>query len=230
MPQSVVTVCCALQYGLCTCADAMQSIQDNYEVLQDLWEWSLENCSDTEMKARIRGHRVTSHMKLYYFFFGLCLGQALLQRADVLSVAFQHQDLSAAEEQALAAMTVRTPRTLRSDEQFQIFWKETRGKATACQVSEPSLPRQRSAPARFEDGIPQPEFHTKVEDHYRQIYYGVLDLLTTCLEDRPSLIKLTTTCICTVRSFFAKQPGVKTTLSTLRQSQNSSSQQDYRRT
>jgi len=153
----------------------MQSILDNYEILQDLWEWSLENCSDTEMKARIRG--VASHMKLFNFFFGLCLGQALLQHADMLSVALQHQDLSAAEGQALAAMTVKTLRTLRSDEQFQIFWKETRGKATVCQVSEPSLPRHRRAPARLEDGMAQPEFHTNVEDHYRQIYYGVLDLL-----------------------------------------------------
>ena len=163
-------------------AEAMESILENYQVLVDLWDWSLTNCSDTDMKARIRG--VASHMMKFDFFFGLCLGQCMLRHADTLSATLQKEDMSAAEGQAVAAMTVKTLRSMRTDEQFQMFWNVTTKKADLCHVDQPKLPRRRRAPARLETGMAQPEFPNSIEDHYRQIYYGVLDLLTTCLEDR----------------------------------------------
>ena len=66
-------------------AEAMQSIIINfvYEVLMELWEWSLENCSYTDTKAKFRG--VSSSMEKVDFFFGLCLGECILKHADTLS-------------------------------------------------------------------------------------------------------------------------------------------------
>ena len=51
----------------------LDSILKNYSNLQNLWEWALENCSDTEMKARIRG--VSIHMEDFDFYFGVALGK-----------------------------------------------------------------------------------------------------------------------------------------------------------
>ena len=41
---------------------------DKYDELMGLWEWSLTNVHDTEMKARIRG--VQSYMQQFKFLFG----------------------------------------------------------------------------------------------------------------------------------------------------------------
>ena len=76
-------------------AQAMDSIILNYTELDDLWKWSLEDCKDTEMKARIRG--VQAHMSKFDFFFGLVLRQCLLKHSDNLSATLQSQRMSAAE-------------------------------------------------------------------------------------------------------------------------------------
>ena len=75
--------------------DAMTSIISNYNVLHELWEWSLDNCTVTEMKAQIRGVQV--HMQQFEFFFGLVLGCNLLLHTVSLSVCLQRESLSAAE-------------------------------------------------------------------------------------------------------------------------------------
>ena len=49
---------------------------------------------------------------------------------------------------------------------------------------EPTLPRKRKAPKRFEVGIGEAEFHVNVEEHYRAIYYEALDLIIQCIDDR----------------------------------------------
>ena len=61
----------------------MASIISYYSVLHELWDWSLRNCTVTEMKARIRGAQV--HMQQFKFFFGLVLGRDLLQHMPILT-------------------------------------------------------------------------------------------------------------------------------------------------
>ena len=60
----------------------MTSIISNYNVLHELLDWSLDNCTFTEMKARIRG----VYMQQFEFFFGLVLGCNLLLHMVSLSV------------------------------------------------------------------------------------------------------------------------------------------------
>ena len=36
-------------------AKSLNSVMSNYTYLIELWEWAAKNCSDSEMKARIRG-------------------------------------------------------------------------------------------------------------------------------------------------------------------------------
>ena len=163
-------------------AESMKSILDNYPTLQELWTWSIENCSDTEMKARIRG--VQAQMQRFDFFFGLVLGQCLLQHADSLSAFLQSLAMSAAEGQTIAALTLSTLREIRNDEKFSLFWQKVTTLASENLVDEPVLPRQRRAPRWFEEGSALPEFHTNPEDMYRQIYHEALDLLKATITDR----------------------------------------------
>ena len=55
----------------------MTSAISIYSVLHELWEWSLDNCTVTEIKARIRVVQI--HMQHFVFIFGLELGRNLLQ-------------------------------------------------------------------------------------------------------------------------------------------------------
>ena len=51
-------------------------------------------------------------------------------------------------------------------------------------VSDPSLPRKRRAPQRFEDGSSAGYFHPTAEDHYRQIFFEAVDHVVQAIRNR----------------------------------------------
>ena len=56
--------------------------------------------------------------------------------------------------------------------------------AEKLEVSEPALPHRRKVPKRLEYGTAAHEYPSTAEDHFRQIYYEVLDLVISCITDR----------------------------------------------
>ena len=99
-------------------AEALKSIVDNFEVLQNLWEESLEYVKESEMRARIG---VSDRMMKFDSFFGVMLGQTVLSHRDNLSRTLQKGDISASEGQDIAKMTVRCLKPLRTDNNFALF-------------------------------------------------------------------------------------------------------------
>ena len=73
----------------------LDSILQNYSSLQNMWEWALENCTDTDMKARIRG--VSKHMEGFDLYFGVALGETVMPHSDNLSSTLQEEEMSAAQ-------------------------------------------------------------------------------------------------------------------------------------
>ena len=63
------------------------------------------------MKARIRG--VDYHIMKFDFFYGLALGECILGHTDSLGTTLERPNLSAAEGQSIASMTVNTLSNLR---------------------------------------------------------------------------------------------------------------------
>ena len=57
-------------------ADCLNAVTENYDQLQELWEWSLQNSNDTETKARIRD--VSAHTKTFAFCLGIHLAHLIL--------------------------------------------------------------------------------------------------------------------------------------------------------
>ncbi len=162
-------------------AESLKSILDNFNVILELWTVSLEHVKDTEMKARIHG--VSAQMKKFDFFFGVSLGLLILRHSDNLSKTMQKTDMSAAEGQAITAMTIATLKSLRTDENFDLFWNKVTTSAECFDISKPALPRHRKIPRRLDDGS-MSTLHETVEIHYRIIYFEALDLITSCIEDR----------------------------------------------
>ena len=81
-------------------AASMQSIIQNYSILQELWEKAVDVVRDTVTKARIQG--IATVMTSFDLFFGLMLGELLLNHCDHLSKTLQSPQLSAAEGQTVA--------------------------------------------------------------------------------------------------------------------------------
>lgn len=158
--------------------DSMQSIVQNYAVLQELWDQAIDIVHDTETIARIRG--VASQMQSFDFFFGLILGELLLRHTDNLSRTLQ-KSCSACEGQMVADMTKKTLLGMQS---FDLFWEKVKRMAVDVDVSDPVLPRKRKAPQRFEEGSAPPEFQLSPKNMYRQVYYEALDLIVQAIGDR----------------------------------------------
>ena len=83
-----------------------------------------EIIKDTQTIACIRG--VASQMIILDIFYGLVLEEILLRHTNNLSRTLQHSNFSAAEGQAVVAMTVTTLTTLRNDDNYDKFWKKVK--------------------------------------------------------------------------------------------------------
>ena len=55
-------------------------------------------------------------------------------------------------------MTVKTLQSLRTDSNFDLFWRKAEIARQKLDVNDPELPRKRKLPKRFEDGSAEPEF------------------------------------------------------------------------
>ena len=162
--------------------ETLKSIQDNYKSLQETWEKAKAVATDTETKGRIIGAEYK--MSTFPFWFGMHLGILTFGHCDNLSRSLQRSDLSAAEGQELARMTVTTLEGLRNDQSFDSFWKLVLKKKHNYDVDDPELPRRRKRPARYEPGSAEAHFHDDPKGFFRQIFYEVLDLLTAGIRSR----------------------------------------------
>ena len=152
-----------------------RSIIANYDALGMLLEESLSFVKETDMKSRIQG--VLSCMQTFDYFFGVSLGELVLKHSDNLSKTLQSTAMSAAEGQKIAAMTVGTLQSIRSDDKFELFWEVVSKSATGLDVEEPKLPIHRKRPRRYDRGSSDGDIPHTVQDHYRRIYFEALDLV-----------------------------------------------------
>ena len=92
--------------------------------------------------------------------------------------------MSAAEGQAIARLSLTVLSSLRIPEKFKLFFDKVVIYQKKFNVQDPALPRKYRSPSRFEVGSSSGHFHTTVEDHYRAVYYEVLDLVVEGIKDR----------------------------------------------
>ena len=163
-------------------AQALQNIIANYEALQELWPQSMDIVRDADMRSRIHG--VSVHMKSFDFFFGLMLGEFILKHSDNLSKTLQTMEISAAEAQKVAEMTVCTLQSVRNAEMFELFWTKVTKMASDVNVNDPVLPRQRKTPRRYDYGTAEGDFPTDVQALYRPIFFEALDLVISGIKAR----------------------------------------------
>lgn len=101
-------------------AASLQSVLDNFVVLDAVLEEALKAVRDHETRARLIGVRTI--MKSFGFLCGVILGQRLLQHTDNLSKTLQGPALSAADVQICTSLTADMLKSIRADDKFQLFW------------------------------------------------------------------------------------------------------------
>ena len=137
---------------------------------------------EAEMRSRIIG--VSTTMKSFNFFFGVSLGELILRHSDNLSRTLQSSRVSAAEGQRIAAMSVKTLGSMRTEESFKMFWSNVTSKACDIEVCDLVLSRKRKVSRRYDIESGEGEHPETVEDFYRVIYSEALDLITNSIENR----------------------------------------------
>lgn len=163
-------------------ANSLASIIANYENIQLLWESAVRSTSDTEMKARIQG--VGSQMQTFKYFFCLYLSELILRHTDKLSQTLQQPSLSSVEGHTVAMLTIETLKSLRKDDNFELFWQKVEKARDQLNVDEPRLARRRKTPKRLEVGSAPAEFAASPKDEYRRVYFEALDLAVTSIHSR----------------------------------------------
>ena len=161
---------------------SLQSIIDNWNVLQELWDECLETKLEPDIKGRIIG--VKHQMGTFDYFYSVYLGGILLKHSDNLSRAIQTSHMSAAEYQLLVALTTKTLTKVRTEGAFSLFWERCKKAATELKINEPVLPRKRPCHVRYVLGEVPSEFHDNVKHCYRQIYFESIDTVVNCIKSR----------------------------------------------
>jgi len=100
---------------------------------EELWEELKDKTSDPSEKARIIG--VRAQFKKFEYFFGVLLGELILKHSDNLSKTLQSLKLSASEGQRITTITVKALQSLRTDNDFDLFWRKAKNNETkvGCQ-------------------------------------------------------------------------------------------------
>lgn len=106
---------------------------------------------------------------------------------DNLSRSLQAKHMSACEGQKLVQVTLSALQSIRSDEQFSLFWQyvDVRRSRLDGAISSPVLTRHKKVPRQREIGESVSEQSTSTaQDHYRMIYFQVIDTAMGTIKDR----------------------------------------------
>ena len=163
-------------------AASLDSVLENYAVLQELWEKALEVETDSDVCARIVGVQAT--MERFEYLFGVMLGKCILSNTHNLSKTLQSPSLTSSEGQSIADLTCQTLERIRNDEAYDLFWERVCMMQAKFDVSDPVLPRRRKAPARYEvdsSGGDHPETPKAL---YRRHYFECLHLIVAFIRNR----------------------------------------------
>ena len=125
-------------------AASLESVLNNYAILQQLREEALNIATDSDARTRIMG--VQAQMDSFEYLFGLVLGECILKHTDNLSKTLQSPSLNAAEGQCIAELTCKTLEHIRCEECYDLFWEKVLQLQEQLGVNDPTMPRRRKAP------------------------------------------------------------------------------------
>ena len=122
------------------------------------------NCSCSEMKARIRGIKV--YTLKFFYCCGIYLAHLILSHIDNLSQTLQGTQMTAVDAQVVPRACVTTLESIRSENEFNLFWKKVKQFAEKHKIGELHLPRRKNIPNRCMIGKATGDHPENVEEEY----------------------------------------------------------------
>ena len=141
------------------------SILENYTVLNQLWEECLQKKLLPDIKGRLFGVRI--QISQFNFAFGMKLCENILKIIYNLSKTPQKESLSTAHAQHLAEVTVKTLKSMRTDDSFKLFFQHLEILCKHTDTGESSFPRC------LDVGDGEGYHCSTVDEHYCQQCHGL---------------------------------------------------------
>ena len=94
-----------------------------------------------KMRARITPNTDTFQAVTFDYVFEAYLGELILGHSDNLSKFLQNSNLPGIDGRFTANSTVETLKSIKNDENFDLFWEKVLPHAKRLDVNEPTLPR-----------------------------------------------------------------------------------------
>ena len=158
---------------------ALDAVIKNYAVIcSELEQVSKDSCGEPSRKAS----GLLALMERFSTYYGLKLSFLVFSATEQLSKTLQSSSITAQEAYMAVAAAKRFLKRQRIESSFEYFYRTVVAESKDLTMP-PTLPRQRRIPVRIDDGAPNHHFSTP-EEHFREQYYEVHDLLTNELEHR----------------------------------------------
>ena len=96
------------------------------------------------MKSHIRGIKV--YILKFSYCFGIHLAHLILSHTNNLSQTLQGNQMTAVDAQIVSRACVTTLESIRSGNEFNLFWSKVKQFAEKGKIDEPHLPRRKKHP------------------------------------------------------------------------------------
>ena len=159
---------------------AVHSLKNSFEAVI----LTLQAISDEDPRT---GHEADSLLKAissFVFYFYVIILDSLLKVTGVLSDYLQGEVVLLLNARNAASSTISTLKLYRTDAKFLVFWSAAEHVASELDLEPPQVPRRRKVPKRIDDGTSDGDFPESLEAVHRPIYFQLIDLLQTELEER----------------------------------------------
>ena len=120
----------------------------------------------------------------FSYCFGINLARLIVFHTANLSQTLQGTQMTVVDAQVVPRAYVTTLESIRSENEFNLFWNKVKQLAEKHKVDEPHLPRRKNIPNRYIIGKAGGEHPENVEEEYRRQYYTALDSVITCIKER----------------------------------------------
>ena len=155
---------------------SVDAILKNYNVIcEELDLIGAESRGDSSTKAL----GLLAIMEKFATYFGLKLSFLIFGATEQLSSTLQYKNINAQEVSLAVNAAIAFLQRQRSDSSFDDSVVEE----AETYTHEPTLPRQRKVPKKFNNGAPD-HHHSSVKAHFRQQYFEVLDLMISEIKRR----------------------------------------------
>ena len=92
--------------------------------------------------------------------------------------------MTAVNAQDVSRVCVTTLQSIRSENEFNLFWNKVKQFGEKHKIEESHLPHRKNIPNRYVIGKAAGEHPENVEEEYRRQYFAALDSIIICIKER----------------------------------------------